>query len=257
MRNALVTGGAGGIGSSIVAMLVEDGYRVTVADSDPSRNEEVLSATGAAEAVAVDLTQEAAAVEAVERARAGGELAAVVNCLGISPKAEGQKRPFYEIDADEWNRVLLVNLTASFLVLKAAYPHMARGQDSGASIVNIGSIMGKTGASGPAGSNFMPFSPAGAHYGASKAGLANLTYSVARELAPEGIRCNGVSPGQVGQGMGGTTDTGLYDRIIGQVPLGRAATVDEVAEVVRFLLSRRSSYITGEIIDVDGGWLPD
>lgn len=252
---ALVTGGAGGIGRWIVTKLVEDGYRVTIADADEARNAEAREVTGAADAVTLDLTDEVGAVAAVEAARDGGDLHALVNCLGISPKADGRKRPFYDIGLKEWNRVMEVNLTAPFLVTKAAYPHLSRGD--GAAIVNILSIMAKSGASGPEGTTFGPFSPSGAHYGASKAGLTNLTISVARELAPLGIRCNGVAPGFVGQGMKGSTDTGLSDRIVAQIPLGRSATEDEVAEVVRFLYSSKSSYLTGEVIDVDGGWLPD
>lgn len=140
-------------------------------------------------------------------------------------------------------------------MMKAAYSLMPR--HDGASIVNIVSITAKTGSSGPEDSGYPPYSPSGAHYAASKAGLRNLTQSVSRELAPLGIRCNGVSPGYVGLGMGGTTAGELNDVMVRQIPIGRSATPDDIAAVVSFLISREAAYITGEVVDVDGGWYPD
>jgi len=99
--------------------------------------------------------------------------------------------------------------------------------------------------------------PAGAHYCASKAALANLTASAARSLAVRGIRCNGVAPGYINSGMRNETDPGIQDTMITQLPLGRPGTSAEVAAVVGFLVSPAASYVTGEIIDVDGGWSPD
>lgn len=252
---ALVAGGAGGLGRAICRRMVEAGYELTIADLDAERAAAVAAEVGAARFVGADLADESAVRQAIEIAANGGHLNALVNSQGISPKKQGKKRPFYEIDLEEWNRVLATNLTGPFLLMRTAVDHLAR--DGTASIVNIGSIMAKLGASGPDGAVFGPVSPSGAHYTASKAALHNLTVSVARELAPLGVRCNGVSPGYIGTGMGGTTSAGLDAIMRPQIPLGRAADADEVAAAVMFLLSDEARYITGEIIDVDGGWHPD
>jgi NAD(P)-dependent dehydrogenase (short-subunit alcohol dehydrogenase family) len=249
---ALVAGGAGGIGRAIVRHLAEDGYEVTVADLPREGAEQIAAGAGAARFVGVDLAAEAGAQESVETAADGGPLHVLVNSQGISPKKDGRKRPFDEIDLSEWERVLAVNVTGPFLLARAAYPLLAR--DGRAALVNIVSITAKVAASGPDDAPFPPFTPAGAHYAASKAALANLTASLSRELAPEGIRCNGVSPGLVGTAMGGSIDEQTKARMVAQIPLGRPATPEHIATVVAFLCSERAAYITGEIVDVDGGW---
>lgn len=251
----LVAGGAGGIGRAIAQRMAKDGYEVTIADLDADRAEAAAEQVGAAHWVAADLSGEAGAQRAVEVACGGADLHALVNSQGISPKKDGRKRPFHEISFEEWNAVLAVNLTGPFLLAKAAYERLAR--DGTASIVSIISIAAKIAAAGPDDASFGPFNPSGAHYAASKAALKNLTASMARELAPLGIRCNGVSPGYVGSGMGGSTDPGLDATMRRQIPLGRSAQPEEVAAAVAFLLDPQSRYITGEVIDVDGGWCPD
>jgi NAD(P)-dependent dehydrogenase (short-subunit alcohol dehydrogenase family) len=252
---ALVAGGAGGIGRAIVARLATAGYSVTAADLPTDGAEAIAIKAGAERFVGVDLSTEEGALQAVDAASDGGRLHALVCSQGISPKKDGHKRPFYEIELTEWERVLAVNLTGPFLLAKAAYPVLAR--DGRASILNIVSITAKIAASGPDDAPFPPFTPAGAHYAASKAGLSNFTASLARELASEQIRVNGISPGIVGSAMGGSIDENTKRRMIDQIPLGRSAAPDEIATVVNFLLSEQAAYITGEIIDVDGGWSAD
>jgi NAD(P)-dependent dehydrogenase (short-subunit alcohol dehydrogenase family) len=248
---ALVTGGAGHIGTAIATRLATAGYAVTVADlAEPGPELAGLVDRH----LAVDLASEAGARGAVRTAAGTGGLDVLVNCLGVSPKQDGRKRPLGEITLAEWQRVFAVNLTACFLTMREAMPLLRR--HANASIVNIVSAVAKLGAAGPDGASYGPAHPSGAHYCASKAALANLTVSGARELAEHGIRCNGVAPGYIGSGMGGIDATGQR-RLVGQVPLGRPGTAGEVAAVVGFLVSPEAAYLTGEIIDVDGGWVPD
>lgn len=251
-RRALVTGGAGHIGAAITARLAASGHRVTVADlAEPTPE---LAGT-VDRHLPVDVASEQGARDAVRAAAGTDGLDVLVNCLGVSPKKDGRKRPLSEITLAEWERVFAVNVTACFLTMREAMPLLRR--HANAAVVNVVSAVAKLGAAGPEGSSFGPAHPAGAHYCASKAALANLTVSGARELSGYGIRCNGVAPGYIGSGMGGTTDATVERRLVGQLPLGRSGTADEVAAVVGFLVSPDAAYLTGEIIDVDGGWAPD
>lgn len=252
MRNALVTGGAGLIGRAVVERLHADGYAVTVADQVPS---DLSNSEGEVTSAVVDVSTPDGAREAVERAAGHDGLHVVVNCAGISPKADGQKIPFADITIDDWDRVFAVNVTGAFLVMQASMSHLVHHDN--ASIVNFISSVAKLGAAGPPGSAYGPFHPAAAHYCASKAALGNLTISVARELAPVGVRCNGVAPGYIGAGMGNSTAPDLDQEVVQQLPLGRRGRSEEAAGVVGFLVSADASYLTGEIIDVDGGWVPD
>ncbi|HEX6195175.1 MAG TPA: SDR family oxidoreductase [Jiangellaceae bacterium] len=248
---ALVAGGSGNIGGAIVRVLAERGFAVTVADQAPVP---APTSESTADSVVADLSTESGVTEAVKVAAGDAGLDALVCAIGISPKKNGRKRPITDIDVAEWERVFAVNLTSAFLLLRAATPVLVPHANS--SVVNIVSSVARLGAAGPDGSTFGPRHPAGAHYCASKAALASLTVSASRELAPLGIRCNGVAPGFIGAGMGGATEPGLRHQIVADLPLGRPGSEDEVAQVVGFLVSENASYITGEIVDVDGGWNP-
>lgn len=251
-RHALVAGGAGMIGGAVAARLREDGFIVTVADLDADGL--ARAADGGFATVAADLTSEAGAASAVAAAAADGVLHALVNCQGISPKLEGRGPAIAEIELETWDRVMAVNLRSVFLLAREAWPALAAAGD--AAVVNITSIVAKVGSGAPRGASFGPRLQSGAHYGASKAALANLTWSIAREGAPVGIRCNAVGPGFVAAGMGGDPET-LQRMVATQVPLGRTARPEEVAGAVSFLISPAAAYITGEVLDLDGGFHPD
>jgi NAD(P)-dependent dehydrogenase (short-subunit alcohol dehydrogenase family) len=256
-RIAVVTGGAGGIGSVISRMLAQQGYGVVVADTNEEgarRVADELPTVGGRKhhAFAGDLTTTDANRDLVRHAAAHGTLTVLVNAVGISPKAgDGRKRPFFDITEDEWDLVMAVNLKAPFLLVKQAYSVMPT--DGTASIVNLLSITSKLGTGGLPDAEFPPFLPSSVAYAASKAGLRNLTASLARELAGHRIRVNGVAPGFVATTMTGAVPD--KDKLSAQVPLGRFGRPDEIVGAIEFLISDRASYITGTSVDVNGGWL--
>ena len=249
---AIVTGGRGGIGRAIVEHLASSGYHVVAADVTPLADEPVGDAR--VSHVVTDLAHEDAVRELVRDASSDG-LHVLVNCAGISPKRDGAAPQVPDIDLAEWDHVFAVNVRSCFLTIREAWPHLV--DHDNASVVNVVSAVAKLAASGPPGTAYGLTHPAGAHYCASKAALANLTLSVSRALGGRGIRCNGVAPGYINSGMRNATSPEVEQTVVRQLPLGRPGTSAEVADVVGFLVSPAASYLTGEIIDVDGGWSPD
>jgi 3-oxoacyl-[acyl-carrier protein] reductase len=172
-----------------------------------------------------------------------GKIDVLVNNAGISPKKEGGKIPFYEIPDDQWNSVLAVNLTGSFMCLREVSKSMMENRSG--SVINITSISAKTGNSGPA----------GAHYSASKAGLNCLTKSAALELSLFNIRVNAIAPGVIDTPMRNLSSPETNEALKKKIPLGRFGRIEEVVAAVVFLASDSSSYITGATLDLNGGWL--
>lgn len=254
-RSAIVTGGGGGIGSVICRRLAEDGYRVVVADARPDAAEAVASDLPVAAGqrhlpFGGDLTSSAVNADLAEAAAELAPIGCIVNAVGISPKRDGRKILFHEIDDELWDQVLRINLTAPFYLIREA--HRLMPEDGTASIVNLLSITAKTGTGAARDAAFGPFIPSAAVYGASKAALHNLTVSLAFELADRHIRVNGVAPGFVQTPMMGAVP--VDERLLGAVPMQRFATPDEVAALVSFLAGPEASYITGSSYDINGGW---
>ncbi len=234
-RNAVVTGGAQGIGQATARLLAEHGARVVVADLDE----------GAAKAVVADLPHGGAAVRcdvrspedtraAVQACQALGSVDVVVNNAGITRDATLRK-----LTLDDWDAVLDVHLKGAFLMSQAAAAVM-REQRSGA-IVNISSISGKVGMVGQS------------NYSAAKAGMVGLTKATAKELAHLGVRVNVVQPGLIRTAMTETLRQDVWDQKMAEIPMGRAGEPEEVAAVVLFLASDLSSYLTGAVLEVTGG----
>jgi NAD(P)-dependent dehydrogenase (short-subunit alcohol dehydrogenase family) len=227
-RVAVVTGAARGIGRRIAEVLAEHGARVAVLDVNPSDLDGVLG-------IECDVSD----AEAVDQAfsdietRLGAPSVLVIGAA-ISPVV-----PFEQTSPELWERTLAINLTGAFLVARRALPGM-RAQGYGR-IVGIGASAGKGGGSGSI-----------AAYAASKAGVMTLMKSIANEYARYGITANALAPAYIDTGVFATTR-----EVAAQIPVGRYGTVDEVAAAAVFLCSSHAGYITGEIVDINGGTLMD
>ncbi|WP_018633667.1 SDR family NAD(P)-dependent oxidoreductase [Neomegalonema perideroedes] len=236
MRDALVTGGAEGIGFAIARLLAAQGWRVTIADLDGEKARARAAELGEVHrGLACDVTQEAQAAEAA----ASAPFSALVNNAGVGDS----HLPTLEQSFEAFRRVLDANLSGAFLMSReAARGMLARG---GGAIVNISSIAGLTGL------------PKRNAYGAAKAGVVALTRSMACEWARGGVRVNAVAPAFVETALvrklaeAGRVDLPSLRR---RTPLGRLIMAEEVAAAVGFLLSDAASGVTGAVLPVDGGW---
>lgn len=224
MQVTVVIGGASGIGAATARVLTAADHRVVVAD---------LPGTGAD--LDVDVTDEASVAALFDRVVAEhGGFSGVVNCAGVSTLAR-----VVDHDAAEWRRVVDVCLTGSFLVLK----HAGRRVADGGSLVSLSSLNARQPGTGLAA------------YCASKAGLDALTQVTALELGTRGIRVNAVAPGLVVTPLTAPAMeiAGVRDAYLDNTALGRSGEPEEIAAAIRFLLSDDAAWITGEILDINGG----
>ena len=241
----LVTGGASGIGRATVNRLAKDGAHVVVADRQAELSHEVVTdvkqAGGSAEVCELDVAEEGAAAAAIQAIiSTHGRLDCAFNNAGIT----GPKVELLDIDPKDWARTLAVNLTGVFNCLQAEIAQMV-DQESGGSIVNTSSICGLVA---------LPYATA---YNAAKHGVLGMTKSAAVEDGPRNIRVNAICPGVIDTPMlaeGAGADQDVLNGIIDQLPIRRVAGPGEVADVVAWLLSDQSSYVTGAAMPVDGGW---
>ncbi|HCU37179.1 MAG TPA: hypothetical protein DGT21_17590 [Armatimonadetes bacterium] len=242
-RVALITGAARGIGRAIALALARDGADVAVADTDLGGAQETvgLVSRGRALALAADVSSEESVTSLYSTVLAEfGGLDILVNNAGIFKVTDP-----LQVTAAEWDSVMAVNARGTFLMCREALRQMmpvGRG-----TIINVASTAGKSGGS----------VMAGVHYAASKAAVICLTKSLATYAAPSHIRVNAVAPGPTTTEMTAAWGAETNARIAGQIPLGRYGDPREIAEVVAFLASDRAGFITGEVVDVNGGLIMD
>jgi NAD(P)-dependent dehydrogenase (short-subunit alcohol dehydrogenase family) len=247
---ALVTGGAQGIGRAIAERLTANGASVAIVDIEGDMAEQTareLQATGrtalAFAGDVADATRMAAVVRRV--AETLGPISILVNNAGINTSKD--RRPIHEYGDGDWERILRVDLTGVFVTSKAVIPLLL--QRGGGRIVNIASIAG-----------LVPLRLQSA-YVAAKAGVVNLTRSMALELGPSNILVNAVAPGSVmtrgTHALFYGPDGAFHEKaasLLAHVPLGRPGTPEEIAHAVLFLVAPEASYVNGAVLTVDGGW---
>jgi 3-oxoacyl-[acyl-carrier protein] reductase len=238
-RVAIVTGGARGIGLAIGMAFAAEGARVVLTDIDA---EALVEAGQEQEAlvVAADVADEESVRAMVDQVvRRYNRIDILVNNAGICPLT-----PFEVTSRAEWDRVMAVNLTGAFLCSQAVLPFMKSARYG--RIINISSVAGKMGGV-----------TVGAHYAASKAGLLGLTWSLAKLCAPSGITANAIAPVTVETDLTRDWPVEVLERVRQSIPLGRLARASDVSAAAVFIASEEAGFITGEVLDVNGGFLMD
>ncbi len=238
-RVAFVTGASQGIGRACALKLGEKGATVAIAARNQEKlNElvhEVENVGGKAAAFALDVTEEEQVKSTIKSAIAQfSKIDILVNNAGIT-----RDQLVMRMKRGDWDAVLNTNLTSAYLCIQQVATTMLKQRWG--RIINITSVFGQMGQAGQA------------NYAASKAGLIGLTKAVARELASRNITCNAVAPGFIETAMTETLGDEFRQSAIQQIPLGRVGTVDDVASAVTFLASDEASYITGHVLNVNGG----
>ena len=240
-RRVLVTGAGSGIGLATAQLLVQAGAQVAAVVQNLAQQQIVQPLLGSATVLVQDLLDDAACAALPERAAQalGGPLQGLALCAGVFYKKSSD-----DTALDEWRHTLDLNLTATFVLARAGIAHMRQASVSGASVVVVSSQIGRVGHA------------RGAAYAASKAALNGMVRSLALEWATAGIRINAVGPGPIDTPMvaAAKADPAAIHRILSGIPMGRLGEAHEIAEVMSFLLSPRASFLTGQLLCVDGGF---
>ena len=255
---SIVTGGAQGIGRAIVDALIDNGAQVAIVDIDKEAGkrtaEEIQQSGGTCLFVEGNVSNASEMVSAADQVASHfGKIEILVNNAGINTRSD--RVPIHQYALEDWQRILEIDLTGVFTTSRAVIPHILDfcskhgSENATGRIVNISSIAG-----------LVPLRLQSA-YVAAKAGVANLTRSMALELGPEGILVNAIAPGSTltrGTEALFYGDDGAYTEnaasLLSHIPLGRPGKTTEIAAAVLFLVSPDASYINGSILAVDGGW---
>ena len=235
-KKIIVTGATGGIGNSIVKLLSENGAKVLATGTRIEKLEKLKSEFKSLEILNFDISQNDKIEEFLDKAttQIGGELDCIINNAGIT-----KDNLSIRMTSDEWNKVININLTSTFLMCKFAIKKMLKKKFG--KIVNITSVVGHTGNLGQA------------NYTASKAGIIAMSKSLALEYAKKNININCISPGFIKTDMTDKMDEKFKEVIISKIPSARLGEPEDIAKVVLFLASDQSNYINGETIHVNGG----
>jgi len=240
-RVALVTGASQGIGRACALKLAREGAAVAVAARNQEKLNELVSEItgtgGKAAAFALDVTDEEQVKSAMKAAISQlGKIDILVNNAGIT-----RDQLVLRMKRADWNAVLETNLTSAYFCIQQVMSSMLKQRWG--RIINISSVFGQMGQAGQA------------NYAASKAGLIGLTMAIAREVGSRNITCNAVAPGFIETAMTATLGDEFKQNAAKQIPLGRVGSVEDVASAVAFLASDEASYITGHVLNVNGGLL--
>jgi len=235
-KNIIVTGASGGIGNSIIKQLNQVGANILASGTRIEKLNELKSKFANIKILKFDISQTDKIEEFVETAskELGGSLDCVVNNAGVT-----QDNLAIRMSLEEWQRVININLTSTFLISKSAIKKMLKNKSG--NIVNITSVVGHTGNLGQA------------NYTASKAGIIAMSKSLAIEYAKKNININCISPGFIKTAMTDKLEDKFKDAIISKIPSARLGDPDDIANAVLFLCSNQSSYINGETLHVNGG----
>ena len=238
-KTAFVSGASQGIGRACALALAKTGARIALAARNEEKLEavagEITAAGGQAKTFVMDVAEDAS-IQATAKAAIAhfGSVEILVNNAGIT-----RDTLLMRMKRADWDAVMTTNLTGAFLLTQALVNPMLRGRWG--RIINISSVVGRTGQAGQA------------NYAASKAGLIGFTLSMARELASRSVTVNAVAPGYIETAMTAALDDKQRAAFLSHIPLGRAGTEEEVAHAVAFLASPQAAYITGHVLDVNGG----
>ena len=230
-RTALVTGASRGIGRACAKALADAGARVILAARDAVKLEEASREIPNSSFVTLDLASPESIKEAFAKA---GKIDILVNNGGITRDGLALR-----MKKDDWDAVISTNLTGAFLCIQSVLQGMMK--ERWGRIINISSLVAEAG------------NPGQANYVASKAGLIGLTKSIAQEMGSRNITCNAVAPGFIDTDMTAKLSDQLKENMLAQIPLKRFGKVEDVAAAVRFLASEEAAYITGHVLDVNGG----